>query len=185
MCQNFSATQFSFTTIHFQWCSCPVFGPVIPWFLFRFQPWVFLLELYEQEHWHPGTIIIIWEVPGNDWPQTTVHDFNIFWRNYCSINFSHFSTDAIMQPHIMTLILHRDKYIQVGMLNDNFFSKYRFDCHFQSQCGSRPKIITFFQSSNGHRCFSLHHATNIFSCLPPEFVFSSCIRTDDTPCFDE
>ena len=50
------------------------------------------------------TIIIIWEVPGNDWPQTTVQDFNIFCCIYCSINFSQKVPTPlyVMQPQIMT-----------------------------------------------------------------------------------
>jgi hypothetical protein len=70
--QTFSATQFLFSIIHFQWCPSPDFGPTIPWFWFRFcyassmNRSIVILK----------TIIIICEMPNNAWPQTTVQNFN-------------------------------------------------------------------------------------------------------------
>jgi hypothetical protein len=51
------------------------------------------------------TIIIIWEVPGNDWPQTTVQISTYFAVFIVSSTLVKVPTPLyVMQPQIMTLI---------------------------------------------------------------------------------
>ena len=57
--------------------------------------------------------------------------------------------------------LHRDKYSQVGMFH-RLFCKYRLDCHFQSQSGSRPKKSPFSNHQIATVICSLHHVTRFF-----------------------
>ena len=124
--------------------------------------------------------IVIWEVPGNDWPQTTVQNFNIFCCIYYSINFSQ-STDAIVCN--ATPNHDADFSVYTGT-NTSLLSP-----NINSIVISNHNLALVRKQSP----FSIHQMATVvfpcttwlvFSCLPPEFVFSSCIRIDDTPCLE-
>jgi len=134
-----------------------------------------------------NTIIIIWEVHGNDWPQTTVQIFNVFCCIYCPINFSQ-STDAIVCS--ATLNHDTDFSVYTGTYtcrSECFitFSPNRLDCQFQSQFTLVRKKSLFSNHQIWQPSFLLSPRDLFFPVLfTSQIVFSSCMRTDDTPSFE-
>jgi hypothetical protein len=106
-------------------------------------------------------IIFTWEVPGNDWPQTTVQHFNVFCCIYIvpSTLVKVPTPLYVMQPKIMAVIF----------LFKNTFRSECFIAFSNHNLALVRKKITFFQSSSGHRRFSLHHVTRCF-------LFTSRVR---------
>jgi hypothetical protein len=126
-------------------------------------------------------------VHGNDWPQTTVQNFNVFCCIYCPINFSQ-STDAIVCS--ATLNHDADFFVYTGTYtcrSECFiaFSPNRLDCQFQSQSTLVRKKSLFSNHQIWQPSFLLAPRDSFFPVLfTSQIVFSSCMRTDDTPSFE-